>query len=199
MSDRTLPSKWQFWVICFNHGKGIPTSYEIEPIISTGSVHSFCRYFWNIPKPSELRVMERKRVSLAFFRDNIKPAWEDENNKLGASFYFLVKKGERLDDVPRKERKIGKEEFKVDEIWLELLLRSIGGEFDEKIKDVNKLNGLIIVPKDGAYGIEVWMENENEVPEMKKILEEYWRKGNDPDAEMVENSIQFLPHKRDRK
>lgn len=197
-AEHHLPGsdKWQFWVISY---ECIENHYEIEPIISTKTVESFCRYFWILPKPSEIRK-GRMRVSLALFRNDIKPAWEDPRNKDGACYYIMVNKGKSLDT--NKERK-GTPEYEVDEIWLELLFQIIGGTIDDILKDQNKLQGVVIMPKtENKYCIQVWMEKYEamgqvrDVTELRKLLEAHWSKGNS-DAKVTPESVKFLPHSRE--
>jgi translation initiation factor 4E len=134
-----LETEWQFWLVLFMPGAGGKHQYQIEEIIRVSTVQNFWQYYTALPAISELRQVNHKHVSIALFRGQIKPAWEDENNAHGGTFFFMVPR-----DV-------------VDELWKDLLLSAIGGTLHDHLTAGNLINGLVVSPKqEGFYGIEIW-------------------------------------------
>ena len=72
--------EWKFWLIqVIWEGKG--NSYHLDPLISVGCIDNLHKYCNTMPEPSEIKLLPTKKVSIAFFRNNLKPAWEEEENK----------------------------------------------------------------------------------------------------------------------
>mgnify|MGYP003309508107 CR=1 FL=1 len=73
------------------------------------------------------------------FKDNIKPIWEDENNKKGGRFSIRVKK-----------------EYS-SLVWEELIFNFIGNHFPKEIKD--EVNGMLISNRRDYTYIHIWFRN----------------------------------------
>lgn len=151
-----LAREWKFWLV-----EAADTSYSVEPIFSVTTVENFWQHFNALPKANEIRRTAKQKISIAVFRDNIKPAWEDEENKSGALYTFQVN-GERVQDV-----------------WFEVLLGAIGETLGQKIQTPgNALNGVIVMPRnDAIYGIEIWTKTSDEDEEMRKYLQQNFADG----------------------
>ena len=162
-----LPHSWQFWVVfAKTHDKKV--TYSIEPIISFNLVENFAQYFHSLPKISELPYNQNNRITIAFFKDKVKPAWEDGPNQNGGSFsIILTYENGRSKYVPKEEPKeeltielnaktLGEEEKKeekkkeekkeenyntvVDQIWKDLLVYASSGEIDKWLLNVDKVD-----------------------------------------------------------
>ena len=113
-STNLLPDTWKFWVILNGYVNGKKV-YQIEEIFAFNTVESFWSYNAAIPKISDFKNVNGKKVSLALFRGDIKPAWEDPGNENGASCTF---------NVPYQS---------IDEFWETLMLYVIGGQMQKEI------------------------------------------------------------------
>ncbi|KAK8848211.1 hypothetical protein M9Y10_019267 [Tritrichomonas musculus] len=146
--DHPLSQKWTFWFILFNHQRKM-SQYQIEEIATFDTVESFLDLNNSLPKIDEIKNVNNKRASIGVFTQteegvNIKPMWEDPANSNGGSFNFLV---------PDKI---------VNNVWHSLLFLIIGGSFQSKLEDNDKILGITIGPKkDDQYGIEIWNLNKN--------------------------------------
>jgi translation initiation factor 4E len=152
--DNLLESPWQFWLVLFTPGAGGHHQYQIEEIVRVTTVQNFWQAFTGLPALSELTHIRHKSVSIALFRDQIKPAWEDEKNQQGGTYFLMVPK-----------------RF-IDELWTDLLLSAIGGTLNDYLNPGNSITGLVASPKlDEKYGIEIWTsEKETDYSEMKAFL-----------------------------
>lgn len=143
-----LSHKWQFWVIVIKTIDSRNQVYEIEPIISVNTLELFIDYFNSLPKISDLPFNDTVRVQIAFFADDISPAWEDPSNENGGMYSFTIKK----------------EENKENEVWKRLLVKAIRGDFDSALKNGAELKkdeecevtGLTVARKHDNYMFCIW-------------------------------------------
>jgi translation initiation factor 4E len=112
----------------------------IEEIVTVSTLDNFFQFYQTLPHPDELRNLRQKRPSLALFREDIKPAWEDHRNAQGGAFSFRLPTAE------------------INRFWEALLFHVIGGHFDNIVGPTNKSLGIVVGPKREEYGIEIWME-----------------------------------------
>lgn len=75
---------------------------------------------------------------LYFFKDGIRPVWQDPHNKNGGSFVLRFEKD------------------KCNRVWEEMLLSYIGSE-KEVVENINGIR--IKIRKDGAAEIDVWVSD----------------------------------------
>ncbi|OHT07094.1 translation initiation factor 4E [Tritrichomonas foetus] len=80
ISVHQLPNSWAFWVIQTKY------EYEIDPVISFSTIEDFWKYYLQIPP-----IQQLKKGGLALFKEDIKPAWEDPNNKGGTRIKIVRK------------------------------------------------------------------------------------------------------------
>ena len=118
-----LPYSWTFWVIQTNR------EYEIEQIASFRTIEEFWTYYLQFPD-----ILAMKNGGFAMFKENIKPAWEDTQNK-GC--------------IRIRINKISKAEFEY------LLAALIGGTIDQCLSK-GKVCGLYI-----NAAIEIWFGKES--------------------------------------
>lgn len=92
-SDRpptySMMSPWQFWVTVTQMSKS-GNAYQIIPVVTVARSDNFNQYLNTMPNPSDLRRLTNKKVSLAFFKEGLSPAWESKANK--GRFSYTVDK-----------------------------------------------------------------------------------------------------------
>ncbi|EAY08683.1 hypothetical protein TVAG_079410 [Trichomonas vaginalis G3] len=160
LMTHNLHHKWRFWVVfCKFLDKQV---YEIESIISVNSLELFVDYFNSLPNIDELHYNETNQVSLAFFADDIKPAWEDPHNAKGGSYHFVIQ-----------------DSTIVHEIWKKLLVHAIIGDIDKILSENQdhkknyELCGITVAVKKPGYMFAIWTKtppNQNG-PVYQKIQE----------------------------
>jgi translation initiation factor 4E len=127
-------NEWQFWLVLVESVRA-NRQYKIHEIAKFGSAENFAKYYHMLPRPDEFKIVDNKRTSLAVFRDEIKPAWEDEANKTGGHFTFEMNNPEI-----------------VKEAWKMLLLLLLSGDLSDDC------NGIVCgIKKDTQWIAEVWM------------------------------------------
>ena len=179
--EHYLRDKWTFWFILFNHQKQKSSQYQIEEIHTVETVESFLQLFNSLPKITEIKNVNNKRVSLGLFMQNnigvnIKPLWEDPENSNGGSFNFLVTKSA------------------APEIWKNLLLSIIGGSLQINSDDNDCILGVTIGPKtEGKFGIEIW--NRNKDTKFVNVFKESIIGINGINGTVQPKDIYYKPHK----
>ena len=148
--QKKLLRTWEFWVIFCKMTDKQP-DYQIEPIIKVRTLPLFCDYYKSLPKISDLKYKPNNRISYGFFEENIKPAWEDDANKKGGIYSFVIRNPKPQD---------------IDRIWRDLLIETARGELDliltnktDKTITINDkfITGVIIALKGkGSYKFEIW-------------------------------------------
>ena len=192
-----LLRKWKFWVIFCKIDANNNPQYQIEPIKTVARIDLFCDCFMNLPKVSELKYNPSNRVSIGFFDELIRPAWEDEGNKNGGMFTFLI------DSLKNRDL--------IDEIWLNLLIDAARGKFDlilkggkDGAKDLSVhdkfITGIVIVLRSSSmYKIEIWTKNNysNKIAHLSN-LQDYLAKSLNKIApnEKIPVSLQFRAHNK---
>lgn len=150
MSQHILPNEWQFWLIVSSPG----SSYQIEEIIKVSTAQNFFRYYYAIPKMNELSDFPGRSVSIALFRDSIKPAWEDKRNSSGGTYNFVYNNPENPNP---------------NDDWLELLLMIIGKTLQKCLNNnpnrnendpINEINGIVGGYKKKVFTISIWTSHE---------------------------------------
>ena len=82
-----------------------------------------------------------KNGMLFMMRNDIKPTWEDDNNKEGDCFSFKVMNKN------------------VHEIWKKIVYLMLGNNISNNSKFTNSINGLTISPKKNFCIIKIWTSN----------------------------------------
>jgi hypothetical protein len=125
--------EWQFWLVLVEFGSS--RQYKIHEIAKFRSAENFAKYYHTLPSPAEFKVIDRKQTSLAVFRGDIRPAWEDPHNKDGGHHVYEVASG-----------------ADVTEIWKTLLVMLLSAELTDLC------NGIVCgIKRTGATVIEIWM------------------------------------------
>ena len=147
--------EWKFWLIqAIWEGKVI--SYHLDTLVSVGCLDNLHKYCNTMPAPSEIKMLPTKKVSIAFFRNNVKPAWEEQENK-GRLVY------ECSADL-------------VNYAWRQLIWMCCNGDFvEESESDPNSeakkkplVNGVVVGPSrrrdertsPNVYTLEIWGTDE---------------------------------------
>ena len=112
-------------------------------------VEDFWEIFQFLKKPDNCKL----GLELSLFRDQIKPMWEDEENKTGGKITLRLKKG------------------CTNIVWEELILAFIGNNFPTKVRD--NINGLIVNMKKDMNVIQLWFKNyANSIGEVEGFVRE---------------------------
>ena len=133
-------------------------SYEdnMSQLCEIATVEDFWKAYNNIPKPSAIffdgrtrkKFKDRTVESFSLFKKNIKPEWEDVQNRTGAEWFCRK-------TFPGPQ---------LDEFWQSLVLGMIG----ETIDPNDDICGARVVDKSGARGgnavfrIELWLKTKDE-------------------------------------
>lgn len=138
---------WKFWLVLVSSQQN-SRQYQIEEIFTFKALDYFFHYFRALPKLSELRNVNNKNISLALFKDQIKPAWEDPRNQDGGYYSFTISL------LPNRTV--------IDEIWFHMLLRIIGNSLQEQFKDKIGINGIYmkLKPNNNAFDMQIWVSSE---------------------------------------
>lgn len=152
-----LESKWTLYA------HAIDNDYQsnIIQLSTVSTIQSFWGMYNNIPKISQMfdscivRIHGRTINGFSLFKENIKPEWEDSKNIEGSEWYWR-------DSISYTD---------LDNIWLNLLLASIGEHF-EHVNGVRIVNKPQTLKHSNQQKLEIWMSNEARFEEeLNKINE----------------------------
>jgi len=99
------------------------------------TAQEFWQVYVHLKRPSILPTVS----DYHFFKDGIRPVWEDEHNKKGGKWILRLKKGV------------------ADRYWEELLMAMIGDQFMEASDEVC---GAVISMRSGEDVISIWTKND---------------------------------------
>ncbi|ETV95132.1 hypothetical protein H310_11401 [Aphanomyces invadans] len=151
MADMTHPlhTAWSIWELR-EMSKGNYAD-KLHKLCTFKCVEDFWGYWNNLPKPSQVlndgitkkKLGDRAIESFCFFRDGIKPEWEDPINLSGGEWQVALKlQAEELDDL-----------------WEKLVLGMIG----ETIDPDAEITGARIIHKNKkdthSYRFELWLRS----------------------------------------
>jgi len=138
-----LEFEWTFWYdkrpAVAKRMKGEQDSYEsnLRPIGTFGTVEDFWRYYNHLVKPSRLEI----NSNYHFFKDGIKPMWEDPANSRGGK-WVLTFKDKNLLDV----------------CWENVVLGMVGETLDAD----NEITGAVVSRRKAGDKIAIWNKTTNE-------------------------------------
>lgn len=134
---KNLPLKYG-WVMWYRPPTGKNSDYEksIKPVYKMRTVHDFWRVYTHLKRPSALPTVS----DYHFFREGIRPVWEDEENKRGGKWIMRLKKGV------------------MDRYWEEILLATVGDQFAEAGEEVC---GLVVSVRSGEDVMSIWTKFDN--------------------------------------
>ena len=153
-----LKSRYVFW---YRISEDIPKTtidkkvYEnqVIKIAEFETIEDFWAIFQHLRKPDSCRP----GIQFQLFRSDIKPIWEDENNKNGGKVTIKLRK-----------------DFTTI-IWEEMIFALIGDVLPENIK--NEINGIVVASRKDFNKLEIWFKtwdiNKNNIIEgtIKDLLQ----------------------------
>lgn len=109
----------------------------VKKLVQFNTLDAFFNEFQYLKKPDEAKI----GLEISLFKNDIKPMWEDEENRIGGKITFKIKKN------------------MTNCIWDELALRIIG----ESFPGVNnsEINGIMYIIKKEFNIIQIWFRNFN--------------------------------------
>ncbi len=159
----------------YSHSKSNNITYEsgTNKICDIDNLIKFWQVFNNYPKPSELfntqinmrPILNKQEItSLSFFKNGIKPEWEDPLNINGA-------------DISKRSFNRTNIIEEVDEDWMNLLMYVICGSYDFGITGIRVVDNSTYKEVERGrkefkflYRIEMWFDDYNK----RKIAESYF-------------------------
>jgi translation initiation factor 4E len=125
------------WVVWYRPPTSKNSDYEksIKPMCKMATAEDFWRVFARLKKPSSLPTVS----DYHFFKDGIRPVWEDEENKRGGKWILRLKKGVS------------------DRYWEDLLLAMVGDQFAEAGEEVC---GAVLSVRSGEDVFSIWTKND---------------------------------------
>ncbi len=125
------------WVIHYRPPTSKNSDYEksMKPLCRIDSAQAFWAVYSHLKRPSALPTVS----DYHFFKDGIRPVWEDEENKHGGKWIMRLKKGV------------------ADRYWEDLLLAMIGDQFAEASEEVC---GAVVSVRSGEDVFSIWTKND---------------------------------------
>jgi len=125
------------WVVWYRQPTPKNSDYEksTKPWYKMSTVENFFDVYRCMKKPSQLPTVS----DWHFFKDGIRPFWEDEENKKGGKWIIRVKKGV------------------ADRYWEDLLFALVGEQFGEAGEEVC---GAVVSARNGEDVFSIWTKND---------------------------------------
>ncbi|THX40740.1 putative translation initiation factor eIF4E3 [Aureobasidium pullulans] len=135
-NDSPWPLKYT-WVIWYRPPTSKNSDYEksTRPMCKISTAQQFWQVYSHLKHPSGLPTVS----DYHFFRDGIRPVWEDEENKKGGKWILRLKKGV------------------ADRYWEDLLMAMIGDQFAEAGEEVC---GAVVSVRSGEDVFSIWTKND---------------------------------------
>jgi translation initiation factor 4E len=125
-------------------------SDSLEEVCTCGTVEYFWQMLNNICLPTQLKY--RSSPNYMFFRDGIKPEWEDEANMDGGMWRIVLKGSERSKHL--------------DHFWIELLMALVGEQF----ANAQYITGCVLQRRQKEDRFQLWTRG-HENPEQDKLIQ----------------------------
>jgi translation initiation factor 4E len=136
--DPSVPWPLKYtWVIWYRPPTPKNSDYEksTKPMCRMSTAQDFWKVFSHLNRPSALPAVS----DYHFFKEGIRPVWEDEENKRGGKWIMRLKKGV------------------ADRYWEELLMALIGDQFVEAADEVC---GFVLSVRSGEDVFSIWTKND---------------------------------------
>jgi translation initiation factor 4E len=166
-------------------------------VATVSDIQSFWKYFMHLPQPSSilgesLKVQRQDNetstphtlAAIMFFRNEIRPEWEDEANRKGGHFQFTLqhertRSGKEATNIPVKPDPASSNWLaRTDEFWNNLVLGLVGGtiEPDEFVTGIRLVDKVKAPIKPGArpvghLRIEIWFRDAADKEKIQKLEE----------------------------
>lgn len=146
------------WTLYFDNpalkGRKQSNNWEesLEKIYIIKTIEDFWGVWNNILKPQEIPTGS----TYHFFKDGIKPMWEDPENKAGGKWVYVV---------PKQQRD------RLNGLWLHSMLCMIGEQFDEVdgTNDNTQVTGAVFSCRNRADKMALWTKNAEEPITCRRI------------------------------
>jgi len=162
-----LESEWVIWEHRAPDKNSKSYEDNMAKVCEVATIEDFWRAFNNIPKPSQIfydgktrkKFATRTVESFSMFKKNIKPEWEDPQNRTGAEWFCRKM-------FPAQQ---------LDEFWRDLVLGMIG----ETIDPADDICGARVVDKSTGtrqlYRLELWFKRKEQpvADELLKRMNEH--------------------------
>lgn len=125
------------WVIWYRPPTSKNTDYEksMKALCKMSTAQQFWQVYVHLKRPSSLPTVS----DYHFFKEGIRPMWEDDENKKGGKWIMRLKKGVS------------------DRYWEDLLLAMIGDQFAEAGEEVC---GAVVSVRSGEDVFSIWTKND---------------------------------------
>ncbi|KAI1367585.1 translation initiation factor eIF4e [Xylaria arbuscula] len=135
-SSHTLRDTWVFWYrppITKANGF-IEYDKTLHPMMAVKTVEDFWLAYSHLKRPSSLPTVS----DYHFFKDGVRPIWEDEENKHGGKWILRLKKGV------------------ADRYYEDLLMACAGDQFGD---ESDELCGIVLSMRNGEDVLSIWTRN----------------------------------------
>lgn len=132
-----LQNSWTLWY--YDHEKGKTWEACQHQITTFDTVEDFWSLYNHIKQPLEIK----NGNDYSLFKNNIRPMWEDEQNKNGGRWIINLQKFFRHNEL--------------DKLWLEVILCLIGEAFDYS----EDICGAVVNVRPSRHKIAIWTSNNN--------------------------------------
>jgi translation initiation factor 4E len=125
------------WVIWYRPPTSKNSDYEksTKPMCKISTAQQFWKVYSHLRRPSALPTVS----DYHFFKDGIRPVWEDEENRRGGKWIIRLKRGVS------------------DRYWEDLLMAMIGDQFAEAAEEVC---GAVLSVRSGEDVFSIWTKND---------------------------------------
>ncbi|TKR63548.1 hypothetical protein L596_027363 [Steinernema carpocapsae] len=142
-----LKREWTFWYL--NDNKNLDWLKRLKEICTVKTLEDFWMLFKNIRTPSRLA----NTCDYNFFRDQINPRWEADENKLGGRWRIQVNPSPHSNDI-------------LDIIWQEVLVAMIGEQFGE---DMDQICGVVLNARNKGCKVCIWTKYADKMDANERI------------------------------
>ncbi|TKA68860.1 hypothetical protein B0A49_06163 [Cryomyces minteri] len=134
--DTSWPLKYT-WVVWYRPPTSKNSDYEksTKAMCKMATAQEFWRVYAHLKRPSALPTVS----DYHFFKEGIRPVWEDEENKKGGKWIMRLKKGV------------------ADRYWEDLLMAMVGDQFAEAGEEVC---GAVVSVRSGEDVFSIWTKND---------------------------------------
>lgn len=133
-----LTHKWTLWYLKPAQGTVENWSELQKELATVSTVEEFWGALNSVPKVTELPM----RADFAFFREGIRPEWEDKANQDGGKWIAQLRHTEEIDSI-----------------WLNVLLTLIGGTLDSQDPEKEVVNGVFVMVRPrGTVRVQLWVK-----------------------------------------
>jgi translation initiation factor 4E len=175
-----LSHRWTLWYTKPSTGQsGEDWKDLLKQIVTVSTVEEFWGAFNSIPKIEELQL----KSDYSFFKDGIRPEWEDPHNGKGGRLMYVISNKTR-NQPPGPD---GQKPVTGDEAWLKVLLGVIGGTLDN---DKEIINGIFINVRKMGIRVNIWISDTKPQDQIRHIGQRF--------KELLrlnpKDEIEFSPH-----